>query len=163
MDRESEAMKMRKPRLKFARCRQPLTRLTAVFIVLISFGSSDARTPRYPELSVVRGTTPGGYPYMNGGVSLRRATGDGAGRQNLQSQTRFYPTCRHAGGAGSCHDRRQQRSAGSTKSSRAVPWFYIQLPPGGYTILARFGRQVVLVRNVKLSEGGRATFRLRGD
>ena len=43
------------------------------------------------------------------------------------------------------------------------PWFYIQLPPGGYTILARFARQVVLMRNVKLSEGGRATFRLRGD
>ena len=43
------------------------------------------------------------------------------------------------------------------------PWFYIRLPPGGYTILARFARQVVLVRDVKLSEGGRATFRLRGD
>ena len=43
------------------------------------------------------------------------------------------------------------------------PWFYIRLPPGGYTILACFARQVVLMRNVKLSEGGRATFHLRGD
>ena len=89
MDRESEAMKMRKPRLKFARCRQPLTRLTAVFIVLISFGSSDARTPRYPEISVVRGTTLCGLSLHERRRQLRRAAGDGAGGQNLQSQISF--------------------------------------------------------------------------
>ena len=83
MDRESEAMKMRKPRLKFARCRQPLTRLTAVFIVLISFGSSDARTPRYPEISVVRGKTLAGYPYINGGVSFDE-------RQAMERAAKIY-------------------------------------------------------------------------
>ena len=99
---------------------------------------------------------------MNGGVSLRRATGDGAGRQNLQSQTRFYPIGRYA----VAPDLVMIGANNSGRIDKIIPrgpWFYIQLPPGGYTILARFARQVVLVRDVKLSEGGRATFRLRGD
>ena len=162
MDRESEAMKMRKPRLKFARCRQPLTRLTAVFIVLISFGSSDARTPRYPELSVVRGTTPAGYPYMNGGVSFdeRQAMERAAKIYNLKlvftrpAGTPVAPAFVMIGA---------NNGRGIDKIVPRGPWFYIRLPPGGYTILACFDRQVVLMRNVKLSEGGRATFHLRGD
>jgi hypothetical protein len=153
---------MRKPRLKFARCRQPLTRLTAVFIVLISFGSSDARTPRYPELSVVRGTTPAEYPYMNGGVSFdeRRAMERAAKIYNLKlvftrpAGTPVAPAFVMIGA---------NNGRGIDKIVPRGPWFYIRLPPGGYTILARFDRQVVLIRNVKLSEGGRAMFHLRGD
>ncbi|MGH7854434.1 MAG: hypothetical protein ACREP3_13400 [Candidatus Binatia bacterium] len=44
-----------------------------------------------------------------------------------------------------------------------APWFYIQLPPGGYTILTRFKRQVVLVRNVNIAERRVRTYFLRGD
>ena len=145
---------MRKPRLKFARCRQPLTRLTAVFIVLISFGASDARTPRYPELSVVRGTTPTGYPYMNagGGFDEWQAMELAAKIYNLKlvftrpAGTPVAPAFVVIGA---------NNGRGIDKIVPRGPWFYIRLPPGRYTILARFARQVVLVRNVKLSEGSR--------
>ena len=162
MDRESEAMKMRKPRLKFARCRQPLTRLTAGFIVLILFGSSDARTPRYPEINVIRGKTLAGYPYIHGGVSYDEqwAMERAAKTYNLKlvfSRSAGTPVAPDLVMIGANNGGRID------KITPRGPWFYIQLPPGGYTILARFARQVVLVRDVKLSEGGRATFRLRGD
>ena len=49
------------------------------------------------------------------------------------------------------------------KISLGAPWFYIQLPPGGYTILARFKRQAVLLRDVKIGAGRRRTYFLRGD
>ena len=44
-----------------------------------------------------------------------------------------------------------------------APWFYIQLPPGGYTILARFKRQVVLVRDVNITEQRVTKYFLRGN
>ena len=44
-----------------------------------------------------------------------------------------------------------------------APWFYIQLPPGGYTILARFKNQLVLVRDVNIGQRGRKTYVVRGD
>ena len=153
---------MRKARLKLPRCRQPLTRLAAVFIALISFGPSDARTPRYPELNVMRGKTPAGYPYMNGGVTYdeQRAMQRLAKIYNLKlvfSRSVGTPVAPDLVMIGA------NNGGGIDKIVPRGPWFYIQLPPGGYTILARFARQVVLVRNVMLREGGRATFRLRGD
>jgi len=153
---------MRKPRLKFSRCQQPLPRLAAVFITLISFGTIDARTPRYPELNVTRGKTPAGYPYMNGGVTYdeQRAMERLAKIYNLKlvfSRSAGTPVAPDLIMIGANNGGRID------KITPRGPWFYIQLPPGGYTILARFARQVVLVRDVKLSEGGRATFRLRGD
>jgi hypothetical protein len=162
MDRQSGVVKMSKARLKLPRCRQPLTRLAAVFIALISFGSGDARTPRYPELSVMRGKTPAGYPYMDGGVTHdeQRAMERLAKIYNLKlvfSRSVGTPVAPDLVMIGA------NNGGGIDKIIPRGPWFYIQLPPGGYTILARFARQVVLVRNVKLSEGGRATFRLRGD
>ena len=50
----------------------------------------------------------------------------------------------------------------STESSRGARGFH---PTAARRVhdIGRFDRQVVLMRNVKLSEGGRATFRLRGD
>jgi len=43
------------------------------------------------------------------------------------------------------------------------PWFYIQLPPGRYTIVARIKDKVVVIRDVYLSENRRATYFVRGD
>jgi hypothetical protein len=44
-----------------------------------------------------------------------------------------------------------------------APWFYIRLPPGGYTILARFARGIVLIRDVYLQEGRLRMYRVRAD
>ena len=43
------------------------------------------------------------------------------------------------------------------------PWFYIQLPPGGYTIMARIKNKIVVIRDVYLRESQRATYFVRGD
>lgn len=153
---------MTKTILKVPRCRQLLTYLVAVLMIVVSLWCADAGTPPYPELGVARGTTAGGYPYMNGGVSYdeQRAMEQAAKIYNLKLVfTRSV-------GTPAAPDLVMIGANNNGKIEKIVtrgPWFYIQLPPGGYTILARFGRQAVLVRNVKLSEGGRATFRLRGD
>jgi hypothetical protein len=43
------------------------------------------------------------------------------------------------------------------------PWFYIQLPTGGYTIVARIKNKVVLIRDVYLRENRRSIYFVRGD
>lgn len=43
------------------------------------------------------------------------------------------------------------------------PWFYIQLPSGAYTILARFNDRIVVIRDVFLGDEGRRTYWVRGD
>jgi hypothetical protein len=162
MDRESEVKKMRKIRLKLPRCCQLLSPFVAVLIIVIFLRSAGADTPQYPELGVVRGTTAGGYPYMNGGVSHdeQRAMEQAAKIYNLKLVfTRSV-------GTPVAPDFVLIGANNNGSIDRVIPrgpWFYIRLPPGGYTILGRFSRQVVLVRDVKLTEGGRATVRLRGD
>jgi hypothetical protein len=42
------------------------------------------------------------------------------------------------------------------------PWFYVQLPPGSYTIMARIKNKIVLIRDVYLRENHRATYLVRG-
>ena len=52
---------------------------------------------------------------------------------------------------------------GMEKVAVNAPWFYIRLPPGGYTILARFAGRVVLIRDVYLREGHLRMYRVRAD
>jgi hypothetical protein len=50
-----------------------------------------------------------------------------------------------------------------SRKSLCAPWFYIRLPSGGYTILAGFPRQMVLVKDVFIQEGRQRSYLLRGD
>jgi hypothetical protein len=116
----------------------------------------------FPEANVIRGKTTGGHPYLNGGISFdeRRAIERAAHLYNLKivfarplgsfTSPVFlligFNSARHV-----------------EKISLRAPWFYIQLPPGGYTILARFRRQSVLIKDVDLREGPGRTYLLRGD
>ncbi len=43
------------------------------------------------------------------------------------------------------------------------PRFYIQLPPGSYTIMARIKNKIVLIRDIYLDQNQRATYLVRGD
>lgn len=147
---------------KLPRCWRFLPGPATVFLIGLSLGSAEPRTRQYPETNVTRGKTPGGYSYMSGGISFdeQRAMERAAKSYNLKvvfaraAGTLVAPAFVMIG----ANDGR-----GVDKIEPRAPWFYIQLPPGGYTILARFDRQVVLVRDVFLREGARATFRLRGD
>jgi hypothetical protein len=44
-----------------------------------------------------------------------------------------------------------------------APWFYIRLPSGGYTIMARIENTVIVLSNVEIRIGGKASFFLRTD
>jgi hypothetical protein len=143
------------------RHRRLQARLAAIFLLILPC-SAASHTPRFPDANVIRGRTAAGYPYLNGGISFdeQRAMERAAGPFNLKvvfarrSGTPVAPNFVVIGANNGSH---------IDKISIGAPWFYIQLPPGGYTILARFRRQVVLLRDVKIGEGRRSTYFLRGD
>jgi hypothetical protein len=117
---------------------------------------------QFPEANVIRGKTAGGHPYLNGGISFgeRRAIERAAHLYNLK-----IVFARPLGALTSPVFLLIGFNSGRhvEKISLRAPWFYIQLPPGGYTILARFKRQVVLVKDVDLREELGKTYLLRGD
>jgi hypothetical protein len=121
-----------------------------------------ARAPDFSRSDVTQGWTTAGYPYMNGGISLDE-------RHTMERMAEPYNLklvfARRAGIPGA-----PVFLLIATNNGRHIetisfsgPWFYIQLPPGSYTILARFRRQTVLVRDVYLWEGRRKTYVVRGD
>ncbi len=136
--------------------------LAAVLSLLFLPGFAAALTREFPEATLIRGKTAAGYPYLNGGTSFdeQRIIERAGHLYNLKIV--------FAGRAGTlttpafviigANNGRQVE-----KIPLGAPWFYIQLPPGGYTILARFKRQVVLLRDVNVGKGRRRTYFLRGD
>jgi hypothetical protein len=138
--------------------------LAIAAIPLTFFLSSPAvsHTPDFPEANVIRGRTAAGYPYLNGGISFaeQHAIERAADPYNLK-----LIFANRAGTLVSPHFVMigMNQSAQIEKIPLRAPWLYIQLPPGGYTILARFKGQVVLVRDVFVDAAGRRTYLLRGD
>ena len=146
----------------FRRHRKLQGGFAAVLSVLFLPGFGAALTRDFPEAGLIRGRTAAGYPYLNGGISFDE-------QRIIERAARLYNLkivfARRAGTLttpafviiGANNGRQVE------KISLGAPWFYIQLPPGGYTILARFKNQVVLVRDVNVGEGRRRTYMLRGD
>jgi hypothetical protein len=137
--------------------------LAPIAIPLTFFLSSTAisHSPRFPEANVIRGYTATGYPY-NGGISFaeQHAIERAADPDNLKlifanrAATLVSPRFVMIGTNHRGH---------IEKAPLRAPWFYIQLPPGGYIVLTRFKRQVVLLRDVTVGKGRRRTFVLRGE
>lgn len=44
-----------------------------------------------------------------------------------------------------------------------APWFYIRLPSGGYTIMARIENTIIVITDVQIRIGSRATYFLTTD
>lgn len=136
--------------------------LVAVILAALLPGAVSALTPGFPEAAVVKGKTPAGHPYMNGGVSLDE-------QRIMESVVRPYNLklifTRRAGvpAAPSFVLIGANDGRGIEKIVVRGPWLYIQLPTGGYTIMARFPRRVVLVKDLFVQEGQRRTYWLRGD
>jgi hypothetical protein len=138
--------------------------LAPIAIPLTFFLSSTAisHSPRFPEANVIRGYTAAGYPYLNGGISFaeQHAIERAADPDNLKlifanrAATLVSPRFVMIGTNHRGH---------IEKAPLRAPWFYIQLPLGGYTVLTRFKRQVVLLRDVTVGNGQRRTFVLRGE
>jgi hypothetical protein len=148
--------------ITFSRHWKLQARLAATLSVIFLPGFGAALTPDFPGANLIRGRTPAGYPYLNGGISFdeQRIIEHAAQLYNLKivfarrTGTLTTPAFVIIG----ANNGRQVE-----KISLGAPWFYIRLPPGGYTIMARFKSQVVLVRDVYIGEGRRQTYVLRGD
>ncbi|HEX6768183.1 MAG TPA: hypothetical protein VF208_02435, partial [Candidatus Binatia bacterium] len=114
------------------------------------------------EANLVKANTPAGYPYLAGGISVdeKKAMERVSAAYNLRL---FF--ARSAGGFRPQVLLLIASNDGSRIEQIAVrkPSFFIRLPTGSYTILARFTRQIVIVKDVHLGEGGKKTYFLRGD
>ena len=156
-------MIQRKLRSKLLHDRKLKFVLTAVLLtVAILPGIGSSLTLQLPEIHIVKGRTAAGHPYMNGGFNYdeQRAMEQAAQPFNLKLLfansvgTPAVPAFLVLGA---------NDGSPIEKISLYGPWLYIQLPPGSYTILARFARHTVLVRDVHLREGLQRTYVLRGD
>ncbi|HXF76231.1 MAG TPA: hypothetical protein VNN13_09090 [Methylomirabilota bacterium] len=138
------------------------TAAAAICGLFVSAAPVEARTPQFPDTSVTRSQSPSGYPYMVGGIGLaaRRAMERWAGLYNLklvfarQAGTPLIPMFLLIGTNDHLH---------VEKIFVRGPWFYIRLPAGAYTILARFESRVVILRNVYLSDEEQKTYRVSAD
>jgi hypothetical protein len=120
----------------------------------------NAREPQFSDTSITRGRTAAGFPYMNGGLisDEQQAMERRSRRYNLKVVVatplrRFVsPVLLLIG---------NNQSGRIEKVHLHAPWFYIQLPSGAYTILARLEKRLVLIRDVYLREDRRATYFVR--
>lgn len=141
---------------------KPLAAVLAIFVLPILSASTEARTPQFPDTSVTRAKSPSGHPYMVGGIGFaaQQAMERMASSYNLKlvfarrAGTLIAPSFLVIGANNGLH---------LEKIFVRGPWFYIQLPSGAYTILARFDNQVVIIRNVYLGEEGRQTYWVRAN
>ena len=143
------------------RCGKLVSAISAILILLLFPQLAGARGPRLPDTSITRGKTAGGFHYMNGGLTFDE-------QQTMERQSAPYnlklvfasrlsplvsPVLLLIG------DNLRRRI---DKIMVHGPWFYIQLPSGGYTIVARINNEVVLIKDIYLHADRRATYFVRG-
>lgn len=136
--------------------------ISTVLILLVLPALVGAREPQVPDSSIRRGKTAAGFYYMNGGLTFdeQQAMERQSAAYNLKLV--FAPRSSPLASPvllliGVNHDRRVD------KIMVYGPWFYIQLPSGAYTIVARIKNKVVLIRDVYVRENQRAIYFVRGD
>ena len=136
--------------------------ISAILVLLLLPVLAGARKPQLRDTSITRGKTTAGFYYMIGGLAFdeQQAMERRSAPYNLKLvfarrlSTLLSPVLLLIG------DNQGRRV---DKVMVHGPWFYIQLPPGGYTIVARIRDKVVVIRDVYLSENRRATYFVRGD
>ena len=136
----------------------------ALVVLLAASGPSPSsgRKPQYPEASLFKAHTPAGHPYLSGGISFdeKQVMERASAPYNLRL---FF--VRTSGVLAAQVWLLIAPNDGSRVEEIAVraPSLFIRLPPGSYTILARFARRIVIVRDIHLREGGKNSYFLRGD
>lgn len=136
--------------------------ISAILILLLLPELAGARKPQLRDTSITQGKTPAGFYYMTGGLTFDE-------QQTMEQQSAPYNLkvifAPRAGTSVSpvlllIGDNQGRRV---DKIMVHGPWFYIQLPAGGYTIVARIKNKVVLIRDVYLRENRRAIYFVHGD
>jgi len=145
-----------------SRLRTKCASAAAILLAAVLSLSAEARTPPFSEISLIRGRTIAGHPYLNGGINsdeqrIMERAGESYNLKLVFASRRgtlITPAFIVIG----ANERRHIE-----KIAIRAPWFFIRLPPGGYTLLARFKREVVLKRNVNLTDQRVRKYFLRGD
>jgi len=149
-------------RIIISRRQNNAVKIASILLTVILSPAADSHTPRFPEINLIRSRTGAGHPYLNGGISFaeQRVMERAADPYNLKlvfASRLGTPVTPNFVVIGANHGRHIE------KVLLRAPWFYIQLPPGGYTILTRFKREIVLLRDVYIREGQHRNYLLRGD
>src|SRR5919106_112484 len=138
------------------RCGVLVTAISTTLFLSFLPASTDARKPQLLDTKIMRGKTATGFHYMTGGLAFdeQRAMERQSDPYNLKlifaprSSLFISPILLWIG------DNQGRRVE---KIMVRGPWFYIRLPSGGYTIVARIKNKVVLIRDVYLRKNRRAT------
>jgi hypothetical protein len=137
--------------------RAKLASIAAILVFLLLPVLAGARKPQLVDVGITRGKTASGFYYMVGGLAFdeQQTMERRSARYNLKLvfvrrlSNLISPVLLLIG------DNRRQRIEQVMVHG---PWFYIQLPPGGYTIVARIKDKVVVIRDVYLSKNRRVYF-----
>ena len=145
-----------------AGCRGLLSAISTILVLFCSPELVDGRKPQFAATSITRSQTAAGADYMHGGLAYDE-------RVTMEPQsTQYNLKIIFAPQTGSLTSSillmiADNQDGRIDKIMLQGPWFYIQLPPGGYTIMARIKNKIVLIRDVDLRESHRATYFVRGD
>jgi hypothetical protein len=123
---------------------------------------ASGRKPQLRDTGIKNGKTETGCQYMNGGLVFdeQKSMERRSGSYNLKLV--FAPRFGTAISS-------VWLVIGHNQSHRVeklllrAPWFYIRLPSGGYTIMARIENIIIVIRDVQIRIGDRTTFFLRTD
>jgi hypothetical protein len=116
--------------------------------------------PSFSDARIASRLTAAGFPYQNGGFTydeqqaMTRAAHDYNLRLSFTSSAgafavpEFVIIGANQGGK-------------VEKIALTAPWFHIRLPPGSYTVLARFRSGIVLIRDIHLQKGQSRAMRVQ--
>jgi hypothetical protein len=136
--------------------------ISTILILLVLPALAGAREPQVPDSNITRGKTAAGFYYMNGGLTFDE-------QQAMERQSAAYNLKLVFAPRLSFLASPVLLLIGVNVGGRVdkimvhAPWFYIQLPSGAYTIVARIKNKVVLIRDVYVRENQRAIYFVRGD
>jgi hypothetical protein len=143
-------------------CAQRSVQVMIGLVALLFPCTSSGAKPEFPEASLVRGKTVTGYSYVNGGLGAdeQRAMAGVSDQYNVKlifARVTGSPIIRAA--------LLLATNNGGRIDNIPItgPLFYIKLPLGVYTLVARFSNRVVMIRDFRISDGLRRTLVLRGD
>ncbi|HSC43415.1 MAG TPA: hypothetical protein VLH17_14115 [Candidatus Binatia bacterium] len=123
---------------------------------------ASGRKPQLRDTGIRNGKTETGCQYMNGGLVFdeQKTMEQRSASYNLKlvfaprSGTAMSPVLLVIG---------DNESRRVEKFLLRAPWFYIRLPSGGYTIMARIENTIIVITDVQIRIGSRATYFLTTD
>ena len=147
---------------KFFSQRNGAAALFAISLPLTMPALAHSGKPAFSETNVAKRQTAAGYPYQNGGFTFDEQKMMARAAHGFNLRLTFTSKA----GALAVPDFvviGTNKGGAVEKVALTAPWFHIQLPPGAYTVLARFRRGVVLIRDIHLNEGQSRLVRVRTD